>query len=667
MPNTRGGSTDATLPLIATDDVGGVAFQQIKLDVGGAGLSVPVVGTLPVSGTVTANAGTNLNTSALALDATLGTTNTEIGGVTETAPATDTASSGINGRLQRIAQRLTSLIGLLPSALGAGGGLKVDGSGTALPVSGTVTATVGTVTAVTSITNVVHVDDNAGSLTVDAPVGTPVFTRLSDGSAALVGQKAMSASLPVTIASDQGAVPASQSGTWTVQPGNTANTTAWKVDASSVAVPVTDNSGSLTVDAPVATPVFVRLSDGAAAIATLPVSVAATLSENIAQVNGATVNVGTGAAGTGTQRVTTSTDSTIATITNAVTVAQSTATSLKAQAETYQGGVAVGTANPLYVTPYDTDLGLPAGMNALRDALVAQRYTVLADSVADGLASFWAQATANGGSIVVSVGEGLLQTSANATGSAQMVSTPVTYYPGQVSWFNSAIRLNDTGSAGNTRRWGAFTTIGNTPNDGYYYELNGTTLNAVSCKAGVATTVASTAWTKVATNPFTLDTNYHQFEIRYTANSVQFLIDNVLRHTASGGASSITQTLNFPIAIQTVNTSGATERTIAVRNVGIGRFGTPDVVRGTSGAVDASPTAPQTTDLVSGWDGLNVRSAFVQAIDGHNTLFTHDQQLRRLIELMLIEQRITNAQLARMAGSQAPTQIELEPGHGLVN
>lgn len=35
------------------------------------------------------------------------------GGVTETAPTTDTASSGLNGRLQRIAQRLTSLITLL--------------------------------------------------------------------------------------------------------------------------------------------------------------------------------------------------------------------------------------------------------------------------------------------------------------------------------------------------------------------------------------------------------------------------------------------------------------------------------------------------------------------------------------------------------------------------
>lgn len=66
-----------------------------------------------------------------------------LGALTEAAPGTDTASSGLNGRLQRIAQRLSSLIGLLPAALGTGGGLKVDGSGTALPVSGTITANAG--------------------------------------------------------------------------------------------------------------------------------------------------------------------------------------------------------------------------------------------------------------------------------------------------------------------------------------------------------------------------------------------------------------------------------------------------------------------------------------------------------------------------------------------
>lgn len=42
------------------------------------------------------------------------------------------------------------------------------------------------------------------------------------------------------------ALPASQSGTWTVQPGNTANTTAWKVDGSAVTQPV---SGTVTANA----------------------------------------------------------------------------------------------------------------------------------------------------------------------------------------------------------------------------------------------------------------------------------------------------------------------------------------------------------------------------------------------------------------------------------
>lgn len=76
---------------------------------------------------------------------------TQTGSITETAPGTDTASSGLNGRLQRIAQRLTSIIALLPTALGANGGLKIEGvaSGTAVPVSGTFTSTPPVQTSVT--------------------------------------------------------------------------------------------------------------------------------------------------------------------------------------------------------------------------------------------------------------------------------------------------------------------------------------------------------------------------------------------------------------------------------------------------------------------------------------------------------------------------------------
>lgn len=41
-----------------------------------------------------------------------------VGATNETAPASDTATAGLNGRLQRVAQRITSMIALLPASLG---------------------------------------------------------------------------------------------------------------------------------------------------------------------------------------------------------------------------------------------------------------------------------------------------------------------------------------------------------------------------------------------------------------------------------------------------------------------------------------------------------------------------------------------------------------------
>lgn len=63
----------------------------------------------------------------------------------------------------------------------------------ALGTAGAASADVITVQGVASMTPL-QVGDNAGSLTVDAPVGTPVFVRLSDGSSAIT-------TLPVSLAS----------------------------------------------------------------------------------------------------------------------------------------------------------------------------------------------------------------------------------------------------------------------------------------------------------------------------------------------------------------------------------------------------------------------------------------------------------------------------------
>ncbi len=118
---------NVTLPgtggVVSTDDVGGVQFQRVKIDIGGDGASVPL---LPGSAAAASSLPVTGSTEDVA----------RVGIVTESAPGTDTASSGLNGRLQRIAQRLTSLIALVPTALGANGGLKIEGvaSGTVVPV-----------------------------------------------------------------------------------------------------------------------------------------------------------------------------------------------------------------------------------------------------------------------------------------------------------------------------------------------------------------------------------------------------------------------------------------------------------------------------------------------------------------------------------------------------
>lgn len=74
------------------------------------------------------------------------------GAVTETAPASDTASSGLNGRLQRVAQRLTSLIALLPASLGQ----KAKAASLAVTLA--------------SDQDALPITDNGGSLTVDGTV-----------------------------------------------------------------------------------------------------------------------------------------------------------------------------------------------------------------------------------------------------------------------------------------------------------------------------------------------------------------------------------------------------------------------------------------------------------------------------------------------------------------
>jgi hypothetical protein len=138
------GSGNQVIPLQASDTLTAVTTVDtitnvVHIDDNGG--SITVDGTVAVTG---AGDATAANQIAL---------NTLTGAVTETAPATDTASSGLNGRLQRIAQRITSLITALGSPFQAGGSI----GNTAFGVNNAAGA------------SAVNIQDGGNSVTVDSP------------------------------------------------------------------------------------------------------------------------------------------------------------------------------------------------------------------------------------------------------------------------------------------------------------------------------------------------------------------------------------------------------------------------------------------------------------------------------------------------------------------
>ncbi len=167
--------TSLPLPTNAAQETGGnldgIKTQTDKLTFSSNDLDVKVNQELPTGtnsiGQVTANAGTNLNTSSLNLESTQSSIKTNLD---EIALDTDNLSL-IKGKTDNLDVLLS----------------------TRLKPADTLTA----VTTVGTITNIVHVDDNGGSLTIDAvslplPTGAATDTTLTGGTAKSIirgGQK----------------------------------------------------------------------------------------------------------------------------------------------------------------------------------------------------------------------------------------------------------------------------------------------------------------------------------------------------------------------------------------------------------------------------------------------------------------------------------------------
>lgn len=162
---------------------------------------------------------------------------------------------------------------------------------TTQPVSGSLTCNAGTSLNTSALSTESTLSTLSGKIPTLTLSGDRLKVDVPAGSAGLTDTELRASAVPMSLAT----VPThavTQSGTWTVQPGNTANTTAWKVDGSAVVQPVSGTFWQVTQ------PVSGPLTDTQLRASAVPISLAAETTKvigtvNIASAQSVTTNAGT--------------------------------------------------------------------------------------------------------------------------------------------------------------------------------------------------------------------------------------------------------------------------------------------------------------------------------------------------------------------------------------
>jgi hypothetical protein len=188
--------------------------------------------------------------------------------------------------------------------------------------------------------------------------------------------------------------------------------------------------------------------------------------------------------------------------------------------------------------------------------------------------NYWTSSLGTGGTAAVGNAQCILSTGSGIANNTTSVTSVRSgrYVGGSAHRFRGVIRLPDTGTANNTRRWGAFTTT-----DGAFFEISGTTAKVVTRKGGVDTAVLNGSLNGTKVGSFlTVDTNVHTWEIYWNNSTVFFAVDNILLHTFRATLTTWSDTMTLPARIENFNTGdSSTDVAINIRNAIISRLGNP--------------------------------------------------------------------------------------------
>jgi hypothetical protein len=313
LPLPTGASTSAKQPALGT---AGSASTDVLTIQGAASMTKLLVTADPITGTVTANAGTNLNTSALALESG-GNLATIAGSIVSGGTALGSIKNSLTGGSVTTAAPTYTTGQIDPLSLNTSGGLRVDGSGVTQPVSAaslplpTGAATSAIQTGGSQKTQIV---DGSGNVIASTSNNLNVQCANCSGSGVSAADEASFTAGASVFASGGGFFQT----TATSNPLTTGQQGAFQLTANRALFTNLRNAAGTEVGTS-STPLQVSLAntagnatavkvDGSAV--TQPVSISGNQAVNEAQINGVTPLMGNGVSGTGSQRVNIASDNT---------------------------------------------------------------------------------------------------------------------------------------------------------------------------------------------------------------------------------------------------------------------------------------------------------------------------------------------------------------------
>lgn len=186
--------------------------------------------------------------------------------------------------------------------------------------------------------------------------------------------------------------------------------------------------------------------------------------------------------------------------------------------------------------------------------------------------NFYTNVDVNGGTCAVANAELTCSVTTTSGSSTSLYANSLARYMGaNMNYYRSVFRVGDTGAVNNTRRWGVTDDIPSTT--GIFFQLSGTTFSVVTRK-GSSDTVISSGNFNGNVSSYTLDTNYHTYEIYLTHRRMMLVIDGVPIHTFTSTNSSVLSTWHLRPCIINTNTGVGSAVSCYTSVMTISRYGT---------------------------------------------------------------------------------------------